>query len=220
MYPCHRHVLTYKNKKAFQKDAYRPLAPTVYASPISTRCHLRDWVDPQVNTFEEVSSLWLSDGGGGDWNWAGPVQWSCEVQCGISNGHMRTPHVDRQTDTCKNITFLQLCWRAVKNSEPWSRVYLSSTSLFLYAIYRDLPWGVWHNTMLWVLTFVSSYSGISGDLFCLFDSSGNITFMFINISGVVDLVQPWPDTTKCGCSNTLLAYIIKWKSSMHEVCLT
>ena len=143
--------------------------------------------------------------------WAVPVQWGCEVQCAIGNGHMRTPHVDRQTHTCKNITFPQLCWRAVKNSEPWSRVYLSSTSLFLYAIYRDLPWGVWHNTMLWVLTFVSSYSGISGDLFCLFDSSGDTTFMFINISGVVGLVQPWPDTTKCGCSNTLLAYIIKWK---------
>ena len=37
-----------------------------------------------------------------------------DVQCIIGNGHMGTPSpVDRQTDTCENITFPQLRWRLV-----------------------------------------------------------------------------------------------------------
>ena len=41
----------------------------------------------------------------GGWEWA----LYSEVQCIMGNDHMGTP-VNRQTDTTKNITFLQLHW--------------------------------------------------------------------------------------------------------------
>ena len=37
----------------------------------------------------------------------------CEVQCIMGNGNMGPP-VNRMTDMTENITFPQLCWRAVK----------------------------------------------------------------------------------------------------------
>ena len=39
-----------------------------------------------------------------------------EVQCIMSNGHMGPP-VNKQTDMSENITFPQLCWRAVIKSK-------------------------------------------------------------------------------------------------------
>ena len=37
-----------------------------------------------------------------------------EIQCTMGNGHMGTPSPCQQTDTNKNMTFLQLRWRVVK----------------------------------------------------------------------------------------------------------
>ena len=54
----------------------------------------------------------MSPGGVG-WDWG----LQSEVQCITGNGHMGTPFpLNRMTDTCKNITFQQLPWRAVNIS--------------------------------------------------------------------------------------------------------
>ena len=48
------------------------------------------------------------------WRESGPCVGLCiEVQFVMGNGHMGTHPLNRMTDTCKNITFLQLHWQAV-----------------------------------------------------------------------------------------------------------
>ena len=67
-----------------------------------------------MNKFEQVSSdghqISLAGGSRFDVQW-GMVLYS-EVQCIMGNGHMGSTangQTDTQTDTCENITFLQLC---------------------------------------------------------------------------------------------------------------
>ena len=80
-----------KNKKIFQYDTYHPLALTVYASPVSTRCrHWGGGCCPQLNKFEQISSL--------------------DRRISLSGV------ISEQTHMCENIAFQQFRWRAVKIS--------------------------------------------------------------------------------------------------------
>ena len=96
-------VITGINKKAFQQDAYRPLR----------------WISLDVSTDGEVYQVYPSPGTATPWLY---LSHSCGIPTppppvypqkgpGIRHTHPLPP--DRMTDTCENIIFPQLLWRAV-----------------------------------------------------------------------------------------------------------
>ena len=90
--------------------------PYVFQYPLDVSTHR----EPEVNKFQQVSSLHQQMSLTGGWEGGGSVQRLLglynEVQCIMVMVTWDQSPLNRMTDTTENITFPQLRWRVVKTT--------------------------------------------------------------------------------------------------------